>query len=406
MATQDRCGSYNGRRAMSLERKLARWRDAGLIDDATRTRIEAFESAQRKPIVLYALAVLGGGTVALGVVSVVAANWQRIPAAAKLGADLVLGALLAAATYASVQREQPLRREVLVTVFYGFTLASLALVGQVYQLDTPTYQALLAWTAATLPLVLLGHSRYLAALIAVSLATTHGFCLEALIDHVEHSGRMSEATERNLIALAAFVSPLVYVPLGRVPWLLRNRPEYARTLSALAWSAVLAAGFGLQFAWYERIDANDTLSWAPLAAAAAAGALGAALSRLQPELPAPARRTVLVILGFAWLTFALATTFVRGPADWLGALLQIAWLALFSWCSLQLGMLRAFNTLTALIAVRVLVVYFEVFGSLLDTGLGLITGGALTLLIAWFWRRKTKDLSERIGPNARSGHGA
>ena len=33
--------------------------------------------------------------------------------------------------------------EVLITVFYGFTLASIALVGQVYQLTAPAYQALL-----------------------------------------------------------------------------------------------------------------------------------------------------------------------------------------------------------------------------------------------------------------------
>jgi uncharacterized membrane protein len=107
------------------------------------------------------------GAVALGVVSVIAANWGAISGRTKLAIDLALGALLAAATFVAVQRERTWVGEVLITLFYGFTLASIGLVGQVYQLDAPTYQGLLLWSAATLPLVLLGRSRYLAALVLV-----------------------------------------------------------------------------------------------------------------------------------------------------------------------------------------------------------------------------------------------
>jgi uncharacterized membrane protein len=389
---------------MSLEHKLARWRDAGLIDDATRARIAAFEDGQRKPVVLYALGVLGGGTVALGIVSIVAANWDAIPAPVKLGCDLLLAALLAAATYRSAQRGQRLLTDVLVTVFYGFTLASLALVGQIYQLDTPTYQALLVWTVATLPLALLGHSRYLAALVVCGIAITHAVSLEALFDHLARSARMSEAAERNLVALVVFVSPLLYVPLARMPWLRRNRPEFAHTLDVLSWSAVLLAGFGLQFVWYERIGAGESLSWSLLATAAVTTGLCAALARLYPEMSAAARRTLVAILGFGWLTLAIGTGFGRGAVDFVGAILQVAWIALFAWWSLQTGLLRAFNALTAAIAVRVLVIYFEVFGSLLDTGVGLITGGLLTLAIAWFWRHQTRDVAQRLGPQTGGGH--
>lgn len=390
---------------MSSERKLARWQEAGLIDAATRARIEAFEQARRKPIMLYALGVLGAGTVALGVVSIVAANWDAIDGSVKLGCDLLLGALLAAATYASVQRGHALATEVLVTVFYGFTLASLALVGQVYQLGTPAYQALLVWSASTLPLVLLGKSRYLAALVTAGLATTHGLALEALFEHIEHTSHMSESMEHDLFASALFASPLLYVPLARVPLLVRHRPEYAQTLTALAWTAVLVAGFALQFVWYESIDGDDTLRWSLAVTALLAGGLAAALPRLYPRLPVPALRTLRAILGAGWLMLVAGASVARGPADFVGAVLQVAWLALFALCSLQLGRVRLFNALTAAIALRVLVIYFEVFGSLLSTGVGLISGGALTLVIAWFWRRKTRDLTQRLGPGARSsGH--
>jgi len=119
---------------MSLDRKLARWESAGLIDGTTRARIRAFEQSERAPIALYALGVLGAATLALGILSVIAANWDGIPGTVKLAVDLLIGLGLAVATYIAVRRDAGWPAEVLITVFYGFTLASIALVGQVYQL--------------------------------------------------------------------------------------------------------------------------------------------------------------------------------------------------------------------------------------------------------------------------------
>jgi uncharacterized membrane protein len=65
-----------------------------------------------------------------------------------------------------------------------------------------------------------------------------------------------------------------------------------------------------------------------------------------------------------------------------------------------------FHALTALLALRILVVYFEVFGSLLDTGVGLVTGGLLTLLIAWFWQKKVRKLGQRAAVQTGGSHAA
>lgn len=383
---------------MSLEGKLARWREAGLIDAATAERIDAFEHAGRRPVVLYALGALGAGTVALGIISIIAANWDGITGSVKLVCDLLLGAVLAAGTAYSVLHKRALLTEVMVTLFYGFTLASLALVGQVYQLGTPTYQALLVWSGATFPLLLLGHSRYLAALGVCGLATTHGFSLEALIDYVSRDGRLSDDVERNLLASLVFASALLYALLGRVPWLVRERPDYARTLTALGWCAVLGFGFALQFVWYEDINAAQTLSWALPVTALIAGTFCMLLLRWSPTLPQAGRRGIAALLGFGWLTLAVGMSFAREDVTFVGASLQVVWLGLFAWTAVKLGMLRTFNALTALLALRVLAIYFEVFGSLLNTGFGLLSGGLLTLLLAWFWRKKSRGLAERLAP--------
>src|SRR6516162_3693753 len=270
---------------MSLDRKLARWESAGLIDGATRARIRDFEQSERAPIALYALGVLGAGTLALGVLSVIAAYWDGITGTVKLAADLLIGLGLAVATYVAVRRDAGWPAEVLITVFYGFTLASIALVGQVYQLTAPAYQALLVWTAATLPLVLLGRSQALALLVVAGIAVTHAVSVWPLIEFLHPGG----GANRDLSAAILFASPLLYLPLARIPWLLRNRPAFSRTLTVAAWVAVLVLGFALQFVWYDDIDSDQVLRWSLGATAAVAAAIVLALPRLYPDVALRAR---------------------------------------------------------------------------------------------------------------------
>jgi uncharacterized membrane protein len=375
---------------MSLDRKLAGWVDAGVIDEATRERIAVFEHAQRKPYAMYAMIVLGGGTLALGVISVIASNWDAISGGVKLTGVLLLAAALSVATAWAVLRGRALATEVLVCVFYGFTLAALALVGQVYQLGTPTYQGLLVWSVSTLPLLILGRSRYLALLAVLGMWSTHAASFEALFDALE-SQRTFHADD--VIAALLFASPFAYVALSRLGWLRRERPDYASTLEALAWTALLGAGFGLQFTWYDRVDHGDLMRGGILATAIVAAVFAAALPRLYPGAQRTWLFTLWAIVGFGWLSFAIGFGIAHDRSEVVGALLQLAWLAAFARASLQLGMLRVFNSLTALIALRIVVVYFEVFGSLLDTGLGLISGGALTLVLAYLWRRRVRMLT-------------
>src|SRR4030095_14012702 len=132
-----------------------------------------------------ALRVLASPRCGLGLIAILAANWDVIPGRVKLGADVLLGIALAAATYLVVRRGDSWWSEVLITLFYGFTLASIGLVGQVYHLNAPAYQGLLAWSAATLPLILLGRSRQLATLLVVGVATTHALALPAFFEYLE-----------------------------------------------------------------------------------------------------------------------------------------------------------------------------------------------------------------------------
>jgi hypothetical protein len=283
---------------MNLDHKLRRWREAGLIDEATRAGIAAFEHAERLPLGMYTLIGLGASTVGLGLVSLVAANWEEIPALLKLCVDLLLGVGLAVLVAQAFRRQWRLAREALITIFYGYTLASLALVGQVYQLNAPTYQALLTWSLATLPLCLLGESLFLSVLYTAGFATAHGFALAELFDVLD--AHASDAVARNVVACAVFVSPLLYVLLSFVPWLVAQRPHYVTSLRAFGGSGVVIGGFALAFFWYESLADDHTLTWSLGVTLLIALGFSWLLSRLLHAEPARTRSALASVMPAAW----------------------------------------------------------------------------------------------------------
>ena len=68
-----------------LQGKLADWRREGIIDAAQADRITAFEAARGRPRLVVALAVLGAFTIGVGIIAIVAANWDAIPVTLRLG---------------------------------------------------------------------------------------------------------------------------------------------------------------------------------------------------------------------------------------------------------------------------------------------------------------------------------
>ncbi|HEX2677306.1 MAG TPA: DUF2157 domain-containing protein [Polyangiales bacterium] len=381
---------------MSLEHKLAKWQDAGVIDAATRERIEAFERQGQRPILLYALGGLGALTLGIGVISVVASNWDAITKVQKLGLDLALGVALAGALYFVASRGRVWQSDVLAGVYYAFVLASIALLGQVYQLGAPEWQALLTWSLCTAPFMLLVRSRLLGAVWLCGLVTTHAYCMEAWIEAIDRHRPALDHFASNLAVSVLAVSIMVFVMAARIPWLVRERPQVSAAWTSTLWSALFCGAFMLGFVWYERSPDAGAISWSILVAAIVVLALHLSLPRLYPGLPSRARLGVSLVLTSSWIVFATGVLFEHGHLDAVGAVYQVLLLALCAWTALQLGRLRTFNALTGLIALRVLVMYFEVFGSMLSTGLGMITGGVLTLLLAWLWKRKSPELATRL----------
>ena len=369
---------------MSLNRRLDAWLREGVIDADAARRIRAFEDTRKRPTALQVLAGLGALAVGTGLVAIVAANWAAIPPVVKLAVDLLLGATCAYGIDRSVGRARGWSTEALLIVYYLFVLASLGLIGQIYQLGTPLHTALGVWSLATMPLLLLARSRFAGLLWAAGLITTYVINAVHWIDRVKDADRVD---------LALSLGVALPVLLFTFSWVLRRTSrEISRTFEEIAWLAVVGLAFVGTFGWYAAIGVEHLASWgAGLAVLLAAVAI-ASRRFLFPEHARLAAMSFVVFLTATVLPLVVT----HESLELVGGLFGLGVLGFFARMAYQIGHRAAFGVLTAAIGIRIVTIYFEVFGSLMSTGLGLVTGGVLTILIAWLWARTSSSLQHEI----------
>jgi uncharacterized membrane protein len=371
-----------------LERQVQRWQEAGIIDATTAERIIAHERRARRPVLLLAIGGLGAFTIGVGLISVIAANWGDIPRLVKL---LAMLGLFGANAYGLVwARGQPYRwvTDAFALSYFALTLASIALVGQTYQLGGEPYQALLLWLLVGSPALWLAEAAFAALVFLGALAVTAAFSFDPLVDLLGHDHRARIVVRASLGSAAVF-GPLLVASL---PLLQRLRPAFAAMYERLGWGLfVLAASCGVHV-WYLSMDSNDVReAWIGARVVLVFVALGlwrvqGLMSSAQADWLLPAR----ALIGLTAVVTGLGVLVPHAPIAMVGALgFVIVW-ALVAWCGYKAQAMQIVNLATAVIAVRIFVAYIEVFGSMLATGAGLIVSGVLLLALAWLWVRKIR----------------
>jgi uncharacterized membrane protein len=372
---------------VTLESRLERWVGAGLVTAEQAERILAFERAEAhaaappRPTLLYAIAGLGALAIAVGLASIVAANWDGIPARVKIGIDLALVAGLGAGVWQLDRRGPGWARETAIVVLWGLVLASIALVGQVYQLGGRADEALLSWSVLTALLMTRARSGFAAVVWIVGLQATW----------IAWAVRVADEWHSEEIAIATiYAAPLLCVALGRLPPLARARPALARALVAIGWGELMLCATIGTFAFYGDMS---TESWHEAYPVAASSAVLTAAVAIGLVARMPERVLLVACFVFAHVPFFTST----GDLDVVAAASFVALWLVVAWTAHDAGDAGVLNAATALVGVRIVAVYFEVFGTLLDTGLGLVTGGLLTLAIAWLWARKRRQFAAELG---------
>jgi uncharacterized membrane protein len=382
------------------EHYLKRWRDAGLIDDSAVAHISAWEAQHRRPIWLWALSGMGALAIGLGVVAVVAANWQEIPAGVKLAGDLLLTGLCAVFVFVAWQRDQAWPREIGALLLFGLVIGGIALIGQVYQLQSDPWQALVIWLALSTPfLALVAFTRLVGALWLAAVVLTWFSAYEPLERLVMPlaSGSATGHFSHLLLYLPACLMIVVAVVRRRWPPA-EDQGELLLKLALAGLAAAVSTTVAVIDSRLAGVVAPGEIWLGGVATLLAAAALWLGSGALQ-------RRPAIALLGASFVVWAAALLLARAwnaeakaTFEAIFGLLFIVYWAAIGWLAARAGQRVLFGLAFTVIGLRLLILYFEAIGGLTATGLGLIGGGVLCLALTWVGWRLTRRLAHGAIP--------
>lgn len=364
-----------------FEGKLKTWSDAGLIDAETAARIREWEAKNRKPIGLWAMIGLGALAIGLGLVSVVAANWDALAGEFRLAIHLAL--LIGVAGFAWWQQSRQATansrfHDAALFVFGALGLTFFGHVGQVYQMGAPLWQPFAMWLLLFSPLFLgfgrgwLAATSWLAALCFTA-AQHWEWYLDAINDG------MLLAVPLPIALYMGALSSIPAIVAAASAWLRgrSDRPDFWRRLEQI--SIVLVLGW-FSFAAIARfIGTND--HWPIVVIAIQSGLLLGAAAIVRWARPTASGLSTAAILASAAIVNVLAPA-MGGSALGAGLLFMLLWGAAAG-AALHAGWRIAFQIAVGVLALRLIILSFELASDLLGSGLGLILAGLATLGIAW-----------------------
>jgi uncharacterized membrane protein len=358
-----------------LDRQLEAWRSAGLISAEQQQQIQRFEAAQpRKSWGVWGVLGIGVTAVATGVVSVIAANWDAIGDYTKLVCYFVLQAGLSALLFG--RRNTPGHvRELLITGCALFVLAGIGLIGQVFHLRSDGWQGLLLWLTLILPLSLLAEGKLLPHLWLGAAWATSWIWAESF-RHLPEASRWWMACAVPVLfaavgLLGSSASPLVRFRSACRVWGFVGLCTAGSLLANITWKEALRdsdALFGLAVFW-------------------GCSLLGVLAAQRKLGISATTRHWLIALFLITALGCSAPLLSSTWRSDVLGALFFLAIWSTAAGAAAAADQRRLFDLATVVVALRFVVIYFEVFGSLAATGFGLIASGGVIIGIALLWHR-------------------
>jgi len=389
-----------------LEAESPAWVAEGLITEAQRARLLARYPAEAVQAVGL-LPLLGSILVGLSALSVVAANWQRLPTPLRLG--LLLGSLVAAYAGGEYFLRRGNRRVGHGLIGLGLVLfgAGIILTSQLYQLVGYDISGLLAWVVVGVLLSYLYESQTLILLPIVIGAAVQTYCTQAL-------GLFSYAT-LGLVALGSGYRwwrrpDTLLASVLAVGLLWQAALWVALSHSKITWFFIPAMLVYAAGDWHRDRAAGRALQ-GPLLVAAYLFALGLALFGETDQYAGLLRPPVLAYLGALGAMFGLSVAGKRQQGrlaslpDWLlllpgfylpgGLPLAVATLVvLYAHAGSMLarahrsGEAEQLTLGTVLFIIATMVAYFKLTWAFLDKSLFFLIGGVLLLSLSWYLRRR------------------
>lgn len=369
---------------MNLQKKLAEWQQHKLITAKQAKAIGEFEAKAGKPVLSYLLWALSALFIGVGIISLIAANWQSIPAAVKLIADFTLLTLCGWAVFYTRDWQKQYLNEALLLLYALLILATIGLIAQVYQLQSHDYRAFFAWSVLCIPLLPLSRYR------ALSWVWLPVFIFSGLdlLDNFSwyHSwqGFISGDYPAGEYLFILFLIAFAYAATCRREVLM------AFNLALRDWlvigAAVLTVYLDFFLGYHSGIHAGI---FPPAAVFLICLAAILTILNIRRALSLFDVWILASLTVFAWMFGFIGRYNVLN--ELLGFILTLSILALLLVYAYRFGNAKLMNLAAVLIAFRVFGGYLQVFGSLTATGFGLIFSGLIFLALMIIWKKVTSS---------------
>jgi uncharacterized membrane protein len=373
---------------MSVSKKTSRWIEAGLLSETQAQNIIAFEKKRGAGRLMKGLYGLGGFAVLIGVLAIIASNWQIIPPYTKLALHLLINSVLAYGIYIFERRGKTLARELSVFGLTGLTLTLIALTGQIFHLNGSIAAALVLWMGLCTPFALVYGRTYIS--LIPWLIGFVGAIFAGIGEYI-----LPQLNDTDAVVVVVGVCALLPLAFIQAAGSFQNinRPALRKLLfcTGLAGSFI-AANTACQI-WYDGGLVDSLTAQFMIAGVLAMAAAGVFLIRLPAvrDVAQSPDNTRLFLWGGLAVS-ALPFIFPEVESGLLAAATFIAYWIFLGFMGQRTGRQSLVSISIAVIAIRIYVIYLELFGSMLQTGVGLVFSGLLLMGMVWGARRINKNM--------------
>lgn len=369
---------------MFLKSKLEKWVKNKLITKKQSDQIVAFEDSVSSNFALYTFIVIGVLAISIGVISLVASNWHDIPNLVKLMGDF---SILFGISFYLLKMDRENHPYIFDAVLFGFMLmclASIGLVGQIFNLKSNLVNAFLFWSVITFPPALLSKEKIIPFVWTGVFSLTFGIKFIEIIDDFYYD------VER-LIPALMMITPVIVFLMGH--YLFKKLPYFEKAFKTVA----VFSGFIFMIIFEGiRYDGGLTiLDFSPVFMSFSYMILiFAGLFLLyNKDLK---KQSIYATYGALILYLISYIPFIETELVFFDIFIIIPFfLCLAVFFALE-NYPKEFKFATFMIAVRVFVIYMKAFGGLALTGVFLIITGTVFLLISYFWYKYQGKLNQLI----------
>lgn len=367
--------------------KLNDWVAKGLISKQQADQIMFYEDQQpQKSWMLIGFMILGAITLCLGIVSLIAANWQNIPNNIKLITNFTVLTILAVMIFMSYRSKNILRFDLLLLSFILLCLASIGLIGQVFHTTSESYIVALFWSAITFVAITTTQRTliWIIWLTALIYGVFYGATDTKLIYELFNSAMNQIATCLTFLLIFAALLANKY----------SSNKGLIKALYICSFAMLLITLIGNELA-YERygssVAVKDRYVNALVVISLGLVSIGIITNS---EFKIPQKIIMHIILVLTFLSGITANLNIESQI--LHAVISISIGCLVAILAASWHKKHFFHLCLALIFIRIMILYFQALGGLAATGTGLMIAGVLIIYFAVLWKKHSNWLLLKI----------